>query len=75
MTAGPVTVATFANSFNAHMAKITLAEHGIKSVVTGENLLTAFPQFGWLGLDLQVLNKDAGRAQELLAGNQLREQK
>ena len=75
MTAGPVTVATFANSFNAQMAKITLAEYGIKSVVTGENLLTAFPPFGWLELDLQVLNKDAGRAQELLTGNQLREQK
>ena len=70
-----VTVATFADSIEAEMAKQLLADHGIESVVTGENvanILSGVPAA--MDLDLQTFESDVQRALEILESNEKQEE-
>jgi hypothetical protein len=61
-----VTIMEFADYIEAEMAKQLLEDHGIKSVVTEENAANLYPVSGTTGPELQVLEKDAERAREIL---------
>ncbi len=61
-----VTIAEFADYIEAEMAKQLLDDFGIKSVVTGENAANLYPISGVVGPELQVLEKNAQRAREIL---------
>ena len=61
-----VTIAEFADYIEAEMAKQLLDDYGIKSVVTEGNAANLYPISGVAGPELQVLEKDAERAREIL---------
>ncbi|NIP28083.1 MAG: hypothetical protein GWN67_14725 [Phycisphaerae bacterium] len=61
-----VTIMEFADYIEAEMAKQLLEDYGIKSVVTEKNAATLYPVSGTVGPELQVLEKDAERAREIL---------
>jgi len=61
-----VTIAEFADYIEAEMAKQLLDDYGIKSVVTEENTANLYPISSVAGPELQVLEKDAERAREIL---------
>jgi hypothetical protein len=61
-----VTVATFTNGPDAHVARILLSKSSINSVVVGEGLLMAAPQVGLPEVELQVLHSQAEKALEIL---------
>ncbi len=69
-----VTIAQFTDYIEAEMAKQLLDDFGIKSVVTGENAANLYPISGAVGPDLQVFEKDAQRAQEILESQEKQEQ-
>ena len=63
-----VSIAEFENSFDAELAKVTLDNAGIRSTVLGEDLGVVQPYSGTLfNVELQVFEKDAERAKEILA--------
>jgi len=70
-----VTIAKFADTAQAHLAKKLLADFGIKSVVTGQHAAHAY-----LGLtavasnELQVFESQAQKAREILESRQEKEQ-
>jgi len=73
MTQNLVTVGVFQNASDAHLAKMTLTENGIESVIVGENLLMTQPYTGWPAIELQVAQSDAERAAEILQSRQQEE--
>lgn len=62
-----VTVAEFVNSFDANLAKMTLDNAGIQSVLLGEhlvaNMIYGIPA---VTIELQVCQSEAERAKQLL---------
>lgn len=61
-----VTIAEFADYIEAEMAKQLLADYEIEAVVTDENAANLYPISGVVGPELQVLEKNAQRALEIL---------
>jgi hypothetical protein len=61
-----VRIIEFTDYIEAEMAKQLLDDYGIKSVVTDENAANLYPVSGVVGPELQVLEKDAERAREIL---------
>ncbi len=61
-----VTVAQFADYIEAEMAKQLLADYGIEAVVTEENAANLYPISGAVGPELQVLEKNAQQARQIL---------
>lgn len=63
----PVTVATFADSFEANLAKALLEEAGIQALVTGDQIESTWhltSTFG--GVKLVVAERDLADAKEVL---------
>ena len=70
-----VTVTTFGDYIEAELAKQTLEDFGIKSVITGGSVAMAFgPVPALIDLDLQVFESQAQRAMEILQSQQEQEQ-
>jgi hypothetical protein len=65
-----VAIAEFEGSFDAELAKLTLENEGIESVVFGEDLITNLPHINAIRVELQVFEKDAARAKQILADKQ-----
>ncbi len=61
-----VTIAQYTNSAEASMAKQVLADFGIESVLTGENFSVMYPVPSLAKVELQVLDTQAQKAQEVL---------
>jgi hypothetical protein len=62
-----VTIAEFENGFDAELAKVTLENVGIESVVFGGDLVVNMPTIESIFIELKVFEKDADRAKEVLA--------
>jgi len=63
-----VTIAEFENSFDADLAKLTLDNAGIESVILGKDLAANLTyNTAIFNVELQVFEKDAERAKEILA--------
>jgi len=69
-----VTVAQFADYIEAEMAKQLLADYEIEAVVTGVNASILYPLSSVEGPELQVLEKHAQRAREILESQGQQEQ-
>jgi len=69
-----VTIAEFPDYIEAEMAKQLLADYEIEAVVTGENASNLYPISAIEGPELQVLEKDAQRAREILESQGKQEQ-
>ncbi len=69
-----VTVAQFTDYIEAEMAKQLLADYEIEAVVTGDNASNLYPISAIEGPELQVLEKDAQRAREILESREKQEQ-
>ena len=69
-----VTVAQFTDYIEAEMAKQLLADYEIEAAVTGGNAanLYSIPAIG--GPELQVMEKNAQRAREILESREKQEQ-
>ena len=61
-----VIVAQFTNYIEAEMAKQQLADYGIEAVVTGDNAANIYPIPAVQGPELQVLEKNAQQARQIL---------
>ena len=68
-----VTIAEFADYIEAEMAKQLLADYDIKAIVAEENAANLYPVSGTVGPELQVLEKDAQRAREILESQKKQE--
>ena len=62
-----VTIAKFESGFDAELAKVTLENEGIESVVFGEDLVVNMPTIEPIYIELKVFEKDADRANQVLA--------
>ncbi|HUU16501.1 MAG TPA: DUF2007 domain-containing protein [Sedimentisphaerales bacterium] len=69
-----VTIAQFPSYIEAELAKQLLADYGIESVATGENASNIYSIPAVEGPELQVLESQAKRAQEILESNERQEQ-
>ncbi len=69
-----VTIAQFTDYIEAEMAKQLLADYEIGAVVTGDNAANLYPISAVEGPELQVLEKDARRAREILEAREELEQ-
>ena len=69
-----VTIAQFTDYIEAEMAKQLLADYEIEAVVTGENAAILYPVSGTEGPELQVLEKNAQQAREILESQEKQEQ-
>jgi hypothetical protein len=69
-----VTVAQFTDYIEAEMAKQLLADYEIEAVVTGDNAANLYPISAIEGPELQVLEKNAQRAREILESREKQEQ-
>ncbi len=70
-----VTVATFTDYIEADLAKQTLEDFGIKSILTGQNVANIYGGvLAAIDLDLQVFESQATRAREILESNKEQEQ-
>jgi hypothetical protein len=69
-----VTIAEFTDYIEAEMAKQLLSDFGIEAVVTDENAANLYPISGVVGPELQVLEKDARQAREILESGDKEEQ-
>ncbi len=65
-----VTIAQYASYIEAEMAKQLLADHGIEAVATGENASNMYSLPAVEGPELQVLESQASKAQEILKSPQ-----
>jgi len=62
-----VTVASFTDTIQADLAKQTLADSGIESIITGENVANLYgPVPALMDLELQVFESDVERARQIL---------
>lgn len=68
-----VTIAEFTDYIEAEMAKQLLADYEIEAVVTDENAANLYPISGVVGPELQVFEKDAQRAREILEAREKQE--
>ena len=69
-----VTIARFADSIDAEMARQLLADFGIRAVVTGQNVANVYSGVpSLLDLKLQTLENQAQRAREILESNDQQE--
>jgi hypothetical protein len=68
-----VTIAQFTDYIEAEMAKQLLADYGIEAVATGENASNIYSIPAVEGPELQVLESQAKRAQEILESNESQE--
>ena len=62
-----VKIAEFEGGFDAELAKVTLENAGIESVVFGEDLVVNMPSIQPIFIELKVFEKDAARAKQVLA--------
>ena len=62
-----VTIAKFESGFDAELAKVTLENAGIESVVFGEDLVVNMPTIEPIYIELKVFEKDADQARQVLA--------
>ena len=62
-----VTIAKFESGFDAELAKVTLENEGIESVVFGEDLVVNMPTIEPIYIELKVFEKDAEQARRVLA--------
>ena len=62
-----VTIAKFESGFDAELAKVTLENEGIESVVFGEDLVVNMPTIEPIYIELKVFEKDADQARQVLA--------
>ena len=62
-----VTIAKFESGFDAELAKVTLENEGIESVVFGEDLVVNMPTIEPIYIELKVFEKDADRGKQVLA--------
>ena len=62
-----VKIAEFESGFDAELAKVTLENAGIESVVFGEDLVVNMPSIQTIFIELKVFEKDADRAKQVLA--------
>jgi hypothetical protein len=62
-----VTIAEYESGFEAELAKVTLDNEGIESVIFGEDLVVNMPTIESIQIELQVFEKDAVRAKEILS--------
>ncbi len=69
-----VTIAEFTDYIEAEMAKQLLADYKIEAVVTGENTSNLYPISGVEGPELQVLEKHAQRARQILESQEKQKQ-
>ena len=69
-----VTIAQFTDYIEAEMAKQLLADYEIEAAVTGENASNLYPISAIEGPELQVLEKDAQKAREILEAREEQEQ-
>jgi hypothetical protein len=69
-----VTIAQFASYIEAEMAKQLLADYGIEAVATGENASNMYSLPAVEGPELQVLESQARKAQEILQSQKEKEQ-
>jgi hypothetical protein len=62
-----VTIAKFADYIEADLAKQLLADFGIESVVTGQNVANVYSGIpGLTDVELQTLESQAAKAREIL---------
>jgi hypothetical protein len=64
-----ITIAQFADSCEANLAKQLLADFGIEAVVTGENFANLYPALPLQLVKLQVRESQSQQAQEVLESN------
>lgn len=70
-----VTVASFADYIEADLAKQTLEDFGIKSILMGQNAANVYGGVpALIDLDLQVFESQAQRAREILESQKQQEQ-
>lgn len=69
-----VTVARFADSAQAEMAKQRLADAGINSIVTGQNAANVYGGLVVATVELQVFENQAQEALKILETSQEKEQ-
>ena len=70
-----VTIASFTDYIEAELAKQTLEDFGIKSLVTGENVANVYgPMPALIDLKLQVFESQVQQAREILQSNKQQEQ-
>ncbi len=69
-----VTIAQFPSYIEAELAKQLLADYGIESVATGENASNIYSIPAVEGPELQVLERQARRALEILESHDKQEQ-
>lgn len=69
-----VTIAEFTDYIEAEMAKQLLSDFGIEAVVTDENAANLYPISGVVGPELQVLEKNAQQAREILESRDKKEE-
>jgi len=64
-----ITIAQFADSCEANLAKQLLSDFGIEAVVTGENFANLYPALPLQLVKLQVRESQSQQAQEILESN------
>ncbi|MHC4308950.1 MAG: putative signal transducing protein [Planctomycetota bacterium] len=69
-----VTIAQYTDYIEAEMAKQLLADYKIEAVVTGDNAANLYPISAVAAIDLQVLEKNAQQAREILESREKQEQ-
>ena len=70
-----VTIARFADYFEAEMARQLLGDYGIKAVATGENVANIYSGVPALAdIELQTLESQAQQALEILESQNKQEQ-
>ena len=68
-----ITIAQFADSCEANLAKQLLADFGIEAVVTGENFANLYPALPLQLVKLQVRESQSRQAQEILESRNTQE--
>lgn len=70
-----VTIAKFDDKIEADLAKQTLEDFGIKSIITGEDVANLYgPVDALMDLELQVFESQAEKAREILESEKEPEQ-
>ena len=61
-----VTAGEFETGFEAELAKVRLEEEGIEAIVVGEDLVANMPAIERIKIELQVFEKDAQKAAQII---------
>jgi predicted Fe-Mo cluster-binding NifX family protein len=70
-----ITIAQFADSCEANLAKQLLADFGIEAVVTGENFANLYPALPLQLVKLQVRESQSRQVREILESHDTQESK